>query len=144
MTKILLQTISEKKLDSNGCYDRIKRVFPYLIFDVLLPSLDVYSDLSLVLGWLWNQHWKYALSMTLPLLLQFLSTVYKWFLLEKADCKKCSWLILLLQFWPQWRAIRIIRLDLRDDEKAERKRRKCIERLPTQNLIWKLGLPSLL
>ena len=60
---------------------------------------------------------------TVPLLLQFSSTAYKWFKLEKSESKKWSWTILLLQFWPQWRAIRIMRLDFRNEEKAEEKRK---------------------
>ena len=60
--------------------------------------------------------------MTFPLLCQFLSTSYKWVRLEKRESKKWSWILLLLQCWPQLRAVRIIHLDYNEnDEKTERK-----------------------
>ena len=62
--------------------------------------------------------------MTTPLLLQFLSTIYKWIRLEKKESKRWSWILLLLQFWPQWRALRVIRLDFKKDPKAEIKKKE--------------------
>ena len=69
--------------------------------------------------------------MTVPLLLQFVSTIYKWFQLEKRESKKWSWPMLLLQCWPQWRAIRIMHLDLRNDKKAEEKKKEVMRELTT-------------
>ena len=101
------------------------------MFDVILPTADVYSDLSLVIPWYWNGHYKYAASMTAPLLFQFASTVYKWFRLEKREGKKWSWPILMLQFWPQWCAIRIMHLDFRNDKKAEEKKKELMREVTT-------------
>ena len=120
------QLLLESEETSNELIDGIKRVSPSFIFDVFMPSIDVYSDFSLILGWYWNRHWKYAISMTFPLLLHFLSTIYKWIRLEKPENKKWSWSILLLQFWPQWRAIRIMRLDFRNDLKTETKKKELM------------------
>ena len=64
--------------------------------------------------------------MTLPVFLQFLSTCYKWIRLEKRENKRWSWILLLLQFWPQWRAIRVINLSYKDDGKAERKKQELL------------------
>ena len=69
--------------------------------------------------------------MTVPVLLQFLSTVYKWVRLEKKEDKKWSWLILLLQFWPQWRAIRIMRLDWKNDPRTEDKKKELMREVTT-------------
>ena len=69
--------------------------------------------------------------MTFPLFLQFLSTTYKWFRLEKRESKRWSWIILLLQCWPQWRAIRIIQLDIQKDEEAEAKKRELMREVTT-------------
>ena len=56
--------------------------------------------------------------MTVPLLLQFVSTIYKWIKIEKREDKKWSWIFLILQLWPQLRAIRVIRLLYKNDPKA--------------------------
>ena len=112
--------------DSNGCSEGIKRISPSFILDVALPSIDVYSDFSLIAGWIWRQHWTYAISMSVPLLLQFLATIYKWFKLEKRENKKWSWPLLLFQFWPQRRAIRVMNLDFKNDEKTEAKKKEMM------------------
>ena len=56
--------------------------------------------------------------MTVPLLLQFVSTIYKWIRIEKYEDKKWSWIFLILQLWPQLRAIRVIRLFYNNNPKA--------------------------
>ena len=102
------------------------KVIPFFLTDVALPTLDVFSDLSLVIGWYWNGHWNFAISMTIPLLLQFLFTVYKWMRLEKKERKCWSWIPLILQCWPQVRALRIIHLDLINNIKAETKKKELM------------------
>ena len=109
----------------------MKRIAPSIVFDVVLPTLDVYSDLSLIIGWLVGGHWKYAISMSIPVLLQFLFTIQKWVRLEKSKSKKLSWLLLLLQFWPQWRAIRAINLDFKNDKKAHAKKKELMREVTT-------------
>ena len=69
--------------------------------------------------------------MTIPILLQFLFTIYKWYKLEKKEIKKWSWLILLLQFWPQWRAIRIMRLDFKNDPRTGDKKKELMREVTT-------------
>ena len=123
--------ILETNSNSSGCYEGIKRIVPSFILDVTLPSMDVYSDFSLVVGWYLNGHFKYAISMTVPILLQFLSTIYKWVRLEKRKNKIWSWPILILQFWPQWRAIQVMRLDFKNDPKAEEKKKELMREITT-------------
>ena len=43
--------------------------------------------------------------------------------MEKPEDKKWSWILLFLQLWPQWRAIRIIRLLYRNDPRAVDKKK---------------------
>ena len=69
--------------------------------------------------------------MTIPVILQFLATIYKWVCLEKRNDKNWSWIILLLQFWPQWRAIQIMRLDFKQDAKAQEKKKEFMREITT-------------
>ena len=64
--------------------------------------------------------------MAVPVLLQFFSTVYKWYHVDKTETKMWSWIFLILQCWPQFRAIRVIRLLYKADPKANDKKRKMI------------------
>ena len=82
----------------------------------------MFSDLSLVIGWYWNRHWNFAVSMTIPLVLQFLGTCYKWIRIEKKENKIWSCIPLILQCWPQVKALRIINLDVNKKVKAETKK----------------------
>ena len=99
---------------------------PFFLTDVALPTFDVYSDLSLVIGWYWNRHWNFAISMTIPLVLQFLATCYKWIQIEKKENKIWSWIPLILQCWPQVRALRIINLDVKNNTKAKDKKKELM------------------
>ena len=103
-----------------------KKVLPSVLFDVIMPTLDVYSDLSLIIPWYIAGHPTYAASMTVPLSLQFTSTIYQWIKIEKPADKKWSWIFLFLQLWPQLRALRIIHLLYKGNDKALHKRKKIL------------------
>jgi len=141
--KVFASALNADNCYGNGWSNGIKRIAPSFLFDVILPSADVYSDLSLIIPWYWNSHFKYAASMTAPLLFQFASTVYKWFRLEKRESKKWSWPILMLQFWPQWRAIRIMNLDFRSDKTAEEKKKELMREVTTTEPFLE-ALPSIM
>ena len=64
--------------------------------------------------------------MTIPLILQFASTIYKWIQIEKPKNKKWSWILLLLQVWPQWRAFRVMILLYKNDERAQNKKQELL------------------
>ena len=90
-----------------------------IIFDVIFPTWDVFSDLSLIINWLWNSHTTYAIFVSIPLLCKFLFICYKWYMIEKR--KKWTWILLLAQIWPQWRSARVARLLYKGDTRAQLK-----------------------
>ena len=102
----------------------LQRVLPSVIFDVGLPTLDVYGDLSLIIPWLIGGHYVYGASMSVPLLLSFISIAYKWYRIEKSHDKRWSWVFLLLQCWPQLRALRVIRKLYNGHPRANEAKRK--------------------
>ena len=97
------------------------KITPSFLLDVVQPTVDVYTDLYLIIAWYRSHHWKYAISMTFPLLLHFSSTTYKWAQLEKNRNKRWTWIPLVLQFWPQWKALSIMKLDWKNDSNTEAK-----------------------
>jgi hypothetical protein len=98
-----------------------------LFFDVVLPTLDVYSDLSLVVPWYLDGHPKYALMMTIPPLLNLGFTSYKWWSSEKSSEKKWSWLLVILQFYSQFKALQVINLLWKKDPKAHEKKKEMLK-----------------
>ena len=122
----LLHYISDKIDKCGECCSGIKRIAPSFIFEVALPSADVFSDLSLIIPWYLSGHWKYAISMSVPLYLQFSSTTLKWNMLENKKNKRWSAILLILQCWPQWRALQLILLDYKKDGKFEIKKQELM------------------
>ena len=120
--------LSENELSMK---DRIQRILPSIILDVALPSLDVYSDISLIIGWLrWNpwgsREYNYGLMMIVPVLLQILSSIYKWYQIDDPKTKKWSWILVIFQCWPQFRSLKVVRLLYKNDSRAEEEKKKMM------------------
>ena len=120
--------LSENELSMK---DRIQRILPSIILDVALPSLDVYSDISLIIGWLrWNpwgsREYNYGLMMIVPVLLQILSSIYKWYQIDDPKTKKWSWILVIYQCWPQFRSLKVVRLLYKNDSRAEEEKKKMM------------------
>ena len=102
----------------------IKQVAPSFFLEVFLPTLDTYSDLSLIIPWIIASHYNYAGSMAFPLLIHFLAMFVKWYQLETLENKKWSWILLLLQFWPQLQALRVIKMLYKGEKEADKEKKK--------------------
>ena len=86
-----------------------------LFFNVLLSTADVFSDIYLTLklftGYhLTKNHPKFGALTLVPLMLSFIGMAIKWFKIETMEGRnKLKMLpLLIFQFYPQWRALRVI------------------------------------
>ena len=109
----------------------MKIVAPAFFIDVALPSIDAYLDLSMIIKWYMSGHLRYAISMTFPIFIHFVFTIFKWVRLEKKENKWWSWTLLLLQLWPQWRVSRAIHLIYKKDDKAAFKYQELMREVTT-------------
>ena len=96
---------------------------PTLIFDVAIPFSDNISDLSLIIQWYIAGHWKYATGMLIPFLMNVLANFYKWWRMDSIKEKKYTWILVILQLWPVYRAIKLIRCIYKKDPQIEEKKR---------------------
>ena len=126
-----------------GSAGGFKEALPPFLFDVGLPTADVYSDLNLIIPWYIHGDVIYAGAMTIPLMMQFLSTIYKWRKLEKRNDKRWSWIFLVLQLWPQVRALRWIRLFYKGHPKALEKKNKMMAEIGTTEAFME-AFPSVI
>ena len=127
--------------------------FFMFLFNVMLPSVDVYTDISLVICWYIDGHSNYASVMSIPPLLNLGITSYKCWTTEKTRGRKLVWLILLLQFYPQWKALIVISLFWNRNSKAHQKKKEMlkeigsleplIESAPTTIIMTLIWLPVL-
>ena len=112
-------------------------------FDVFLPTLDVYGDASLVIPWYYQGHYAYASLMTVPMVLNYLFTTYKWWAMEKASDKKWSWVLVMLQLWPQWNAFKVMRKIYKKDDRAEELKKRIKKELSSIEPFFE-SVPSIL
>ena len=82
-------------------------ILPSLIFDVVVPFVDNVSDLRQILEWYTTNHWKFATSMLIPFLLNVTANIYHWWKWDSNTEKKYTWLLVILQLWPIYRAIKL-------------------------------------
>ena len=95
------------------------------LFGVGLPSWDVYSDLGFIYALLTGiPHWydgrleshpKIAIAMFCPILLNTIFLIPQWWNFErKTSAKNKVWtfLLVLIQFWPQWKMIQLLHMGL--------------------------------
>ena len=112
-------------------------------FDVVLPTLDVYGDASLVIPWYYQGHYAYASLMTVPMVLNYLFTTYKWWSMEKASDKKWSWVLVVLQLWQQWNAFKVMYKIYKKDDRAEEKKKRTLKELSSIEPFFE-SVPSIL
>ena len=98
-----------------------------MLFDVLLPMVDMYGDTSLVISWYLRSHYIFATAMMIPMFLNYLFTSFKWCSFEEKETKWWSWTLVVLQFWQPWRAMKIIRLLYKNDPQAQAKKREMMK-----------------
>ena len=90
------------------------------LFGVGLPSWDVYSDLGFIYALLTGMisresHPKFAIAMFCPIVLNTLFVIPHWWNIErKTSTKKkfFTFLLVLIQFWPQWKMIQVLYMGL--------------------------------
>ena len=103
------------------------------LFGVGLPSWDVYSDLGFIYALLTGKisnykgsYLNYAIAMFCPIVLNTVFMIPQWWNFErKTSAKNKVWtfLLVLIQFWPQWKMIQVLYIGLikRDPEWIKKK-----------------------
>ena len=111
-------------------------LFFAFLFGVGLPSWDVYSDLGLIYALLTGNigresHPKFAIAMFCPILLNMVFIIPQWWKFErKTNTKNKIWtfLLVLIQFWPQWKMIQVLYMGLIKKDSEWIKEKEKIQR----------------
>ena len=85
-----------------------KDVCMLVTMSILWPSCDVYSDLLLFIDLMIRGEVRYAACLLLPQLVNISLTALLWKKLELKEHRSWSWILVPLQAWPQFFALRII------------------------------------
>jgi len=102
--------------------NRIKESVTILLLNVILPTFDIYSDLYLIGKLLYNGHPKWSVLLLVPFLLNYFLTWFLWWRIDKT--KKLSWVFVVISWYPQFCALKVIRLLLSDTKEGLNKKRK--------------------
>ena len=130
--------------------NQFKEIFLLVLLNILLPTVDVYSDLALVTKLYYGKceyrirvsikpHPKWASLLLVPFLVNYTLCWIAWFTTEKQ--KKFTWIAALLGCYPQLVAARIIRLFWSQPVKGLREK-KHLERNLMENEIFTEAVPS--
>jgi len=102
--------------------DIIKQSVTVLLLNIVLPTIDIYSDLYLIVKLLYNGHPVWSVLLLVPFLLNYFLTWFLWWRIDKT--KHTSWVYVALSWYPQFCALKVIGLLLTDTKKGLRKKRK--------------------
>ena len=86
----------------------IMSVIPTLFFDVSVPFADNVSDILQIGKWFSTGNRKFATSMLIPFLLNVSANFYHWWKWDSKQEKRFTWLLVILQVWPIYRAIMVV------------------------------------
>ena len=86
--------------------DVVTPALKLVIFNITLPCIDLYFDTRLIPR-LNPQYLGCLLVIVSGLLLHFIFTCFAWWRLEPRGQKKWSWIFLILQIWPQMKAVEV-------------------------------------
>ena len=87
--------------------DAITPSMMLIVFNIILPTVDIFLDTALVQKLFLNGYWCSGLAVTAGIVTNFLFTSLAWWRLEPVNQKKWSWIFLALQLWPQLRAFQV-------------------------------------
>merc|ERR1712037_94708 len=118
-----------------------KEIFLLLLLNILLPTVDVYSDLALVTKLYYNDHPNWASLLLGPFLVNYSLCWIAWFTTEKQ--RKFTWMAALLGCYPQLVAARIIWLFWTEPLKGMREK-KHLERNLMEHEIFTEAVPTAL
>ena len=91
-----------------GRKDTVREVRGLLVSCIIMPSWDVYSDWALTVQLIHQGYPYYALALLVPQCLNIFFTFFMWSSLERMPARRWSWLLVILQCWPQFFAARIL------------------------------------
>ena len=88
--------------------ERIIIILQLCVFNIIFTTWDQYSDIKFAYILFAKGHSYWSLAVISPTILNFIFTLYSWYYFEPKNQKSYSWLLLILQLWPQLCALRII------------------------------------
>ena len=101
-----IDVAEEEKLFRDSVTPSIK----LFVFNIVLPTIDIFLDIVLVPKLFKNGFWGSGTIVVAGIVTSFTFTSLAWWRMESRRQKNWSWIFLLLQLWPQLRALQVAAL----------------------------------
>ena len=101
-----IDVAEEEKLFRDSVTPSIK----LFVFNIVLPTIDIFLDIVLIPKLFKNGFWGSGTIVIAGIVTSFTFTCLAWWRMESRKQKKWSWIFLLLQLWPQLRALQVAAL----------------------------------
>ena len=98
-----IDVAQEEKLFRDSVTPSIK----LFVFNIVLPTIDIFLDIVLIPKLFKNGFWGSGTIVVAGIVTSFTFTCLAWWRMESRKQKKWSWIFLLLQLWPQLRALQV-------------------------------------
>ena len=104
----------------------ILMVLQHIVFDVVLPTVDTFSDLNFAVSAFSTENYGIGAMMLFPVILNLISNIYLWKStnFDHENEKRYSWIFVLLDFWPQYQVVKLLALIYKNPNNAEWKTRQ--------------------
>ena len=87
--------------------DSVTPSIKLFMFNIVLPTMDIILDITMIQKLFSNGYWGCGTFVVTGIITNSIFTSLAWWRLEPRDQKKWSWIFLLLQLWPQLRALQV-------------------------------------
>ena len=87
--------------------DSVTPSIKLFMFNIVLPTMDIILDITMIQKLFTNGFWGCGTLVVTGIITNSIFTSLAWWRLEPRDQKKWSWIFLLLQLWPQLRALQV-------------------------------------
>ena len=108
IVEIVEEEIDEEESEEEDDHqtDILTPALSLLIFNISMPCVDFYFDASLIHILFFN-NWGCLFVLVCALATNFLFTAVAWWRIEPKSQKAWSWIFLVLQIWPQLKAVQV-------------------------------------
>ena len=90
--------------------------------NIILPTFDAYGDMAFTISAFYSGYIQFGLAMFIPVLVNSLFQCVAFAQVE--EDKKYTWPLVPLQLWPQYRAIKVIRVMWNDLVEGKKEKEK--------------------
>ena len=101
-------------------------IIRHVIFGIILPTADTFSDVNFAISAFSTQNYRIGVVMILPVTANLVFNFYLWKTtdFDTGKEKRFSWMLVMLNVWPQYQVLKLIASILKNDENWKERQRK--------------------